>query len=300
MPQGATRDVRSWLAERPPLGEVRAAYPGDWAEVEARLREAIAGGGLAEIQRYVAGERNLVRRYLAVAALRQMSLSAATGVTEGSVRFNRLNGMVAQRLLFRRGLERKPVSLRSFRLVWPRLPQRRFLMPLVEPKGIYCFYSRSLVARLAELIGGRSCLEIAAGDGTLSRFLAAAGVDIVATDDFSWSDRVEYPDDVERLDAAEALRRHEPAVVLCSWPPPGNAFERRVFATPSVELYVVIGSRQEFATGNWDDYRRQRDFELERDDALGELVLPPEIEPAVYVFRRRRPASPPASSRRAR
>lgn len=292
--------MRAWLAERPPLREVRAAYPDDWTAVEARLREAIAEGGLTGIQRYVASERNPVRRYLAVAALRQTSLSAATGVTEGKVRFNRVNGAIAQRLFFRRGLERKPVSLRWFRALWPLLTQRRFLMPLVEPKGIYCFYSKPLIARLAELAGDRPCLEIAAGDGTLARFLAAEGTDIVATDDFSWSDRVEYPSDVERLDATEALRRHEPRVVVCSWPPPGNAFERTVFATESVELYVVIGSRHEFATGNWDDYRGQRAFDLERDDQLGALVLPPEIDPAVYVFRRRRPASRPASSRRAR
>ena len=53
-----------------------------------------------------------------------------------------LNGFVAQRLLFARGLERKPVSMRRFRLIWPLLWQRRRLMPLVQPKGIYCFYSR--------------------------------------------------------------------------------------------------------------------------------------------------------------
>ena len=60
-------------------------------------------------------------------------------------------------------------------------------MPLVEPRGIYCFYSGALVARLAALIGARSCVEIAAGDGTLSRFLRDAGVDVVATDDASWT-----------------------------------------------------------------------------------------------------------------
>jgi hypothetical protein len=36
------------------------------------------------------------------------------------------------------------------------------------------------------LIGERECLEIAAGDGTLARFLEAEGVRITATDDHSW------------------------------------------------------------------------------------------------------------------
>ncbi|MDX6378010.1 MAG: hypothetical protein QOE98_2313, partial [Gaiellaceae bacterium] len=45
-----------------------------------------------------------------------------------------------------------------------------------------------------------------------------------------------------------------------------------------------------FAAGNWDDYRSQTAFTMEEDEALGALVLPPELESAVYVFRRRDPA----------
>ena len=48
-------------------------------------------------------------------------------------------------------------------------------MPLVQPQGIYCFFSGAFVRELAKLIGDRPALEIAAGDGTLSRFLAARG-----------------------------------------------------------------------------------------------------------------------------
>jgi hypothetical protein len=226
-----------------------------------------------------------IRRQMAAAAIKQLSLSAATGVHEGRVRFNLVNGWVAQRLLFERGLRRKPVSMPAFRLLWPVLWQRRFLMPLVGPKGIYCFYSRPLIRRLAALIGERRALEIAAGDGTLSRFLADAGVDVTATDDHTWRD-VDVPDSVIRQDAAEAVRTRRPQVVICSWPPAGNDFEREVFRTDSVELYVVIGSRHRFATGNWETYESQTEFELEEDEALSALVLPPELDAAVYVFRR--------------
>jgi hypothetical protein len=159
-------------------------------------------------------------------------------------------------------------------------------MPLVEPKGIYCFYSDALIDRLAALIGDRPCLEIGAGDGTLSRFLDAAGVPVTATDDHSWRKSVTYPAEVLHVDARTALRDHRPAVVLCSWPPAGNPFERAVFVTPSVELYVVISSRHEFASGNWIDYRRQTAFAFAEDPDLSRLVLPPELESAVYVFRR--------------
>ena len=297
---------RAWLAGDPPLSEVRARYPDEWRTVQRELAEMLSSGGVETVQQYVASVANPaplaparpgtdrdgallaaeVRQYLAAGALKQMCVSAATGVTEGRVRFNLLNGFLAQRLLFVRGLERKPVSLRWFRVMWPVIWQRRFLMPLVEPKGIYCFYSHALIDRLADLIADRRCLEIGAGDGTLARFLNDAGVQVTATDDHSWRKTVTYPAEVLHDDARTALRDHRPQVVLCSWPPAGNEFERAVFATPSVELYVVIASRHEFASGNWTDYRRQATFALAEDPELSRLVLPPELESAVYVFRR--------------
>jgi len=302
MPREFTEEMRAWLVQRPSLAELREAFPAEWAAVQRDIGGILSRGEFGDLKTYVAalskpsravGGRDSrtvlstqVRSHMAGEVVRTMAVSAATGVTEGTVRFNRFNGSAAQRLLFEQGLERKPVSLRWFRFVWPLLRQRRFLMPLVQPKGIYCFYSRALVRSLATLIGGRSCVEIAAGDGTLSRFLTDEGVAVTATDDYSWRNSVQYTDTVLRQDAREALRRHRPEVVLCSWPPAGNRFERLVFRTPSVQLYIVISSRHEFASGNWDAYREQARFTFAEDPSLSRLVLPPEIDPAVYVFRR--------------
>jgi hypothetical protein len=290
--------VREWLQRQPSLAELQEAYPAEWSVVQRELAEIVPRGDLEELKAYVrsiaaapasAGSRASlardIRRQMAAAAVKQLSLSAATGVHEGRVRFNLVNGWVAQRLLFESGLRRKPVSMPAFRLVWPLLWQRRFLMPLVGPKGIYCFYSKPLIRRLAEMIGDRPALEIAAGDGTLSRLLAAAGVDITPTDDHSWPD-VEFPESVVRQDAAEAVRTRRAPVVLCSWPPASNDFEREIFRTDSVDLYVVIGSRHRFATGDWEAYEQQTEFALELDETLSRLVLPPELDAAVYVFRR--------------
>ena len=94
------------------------------------------------------------------------------------------------------------------------------------------------------------------------------------------------PESVARCDAREALNRYAPEVVVCSWPPARKDFERHVFKTDSVQLYIVIGSRLQFASGNWDDYRAQSGFSLEVDQRLGQLVLPPEVGSAVYIFRR--------------
>jgi len=137
------------------------------------------------------------------------------------------------------------------------------------------------------VISPRSCLEIGAGDGTLTRFLKNQGVQLTATDNHGWENAVAYPACVIKLDAREALAAYAPEVVICSWPPAQNDFERDVFNTHSVQLYIVIGSRHQFAFGNWKDYRQQSAFDLEEDKKLGALVLPPELGSAVYVFRRK-------------
>lgn len=294
------------------LEELMAAHPAEWRAVGQALVAATAQGRPEALEAFVrqaaeaaAPWRARVERShqnpevvatalprLAAARMARLAaertlLSAATGQAQGTVRLGRWSGTLIQALLFGRGLTRRPVPMRAFRWVWPLVTQRRLLMPLVQPRGIYCFYSLELVKALAALVGDRPALEIAAGDGTLSRFLQARGVRVQATDDRSWSHAVQYPADVEPLDAAEALRRHRPRAVLCSFPPPGNGFERRVFTTPGVELYVVVTTRHRFAAGDWEAYQRQEAFEWGVDEALSRLVLPPELDPAVLVFRRR-------------
>lgn len=306
-----TGNVVEWLRGGPSLVELKARYPSEWEVVSEDLAALFASGKPEQLQTYLAGlvepvarpakgvgrrphQRELeaealarlIRHRMVHLALKGYALSAVTGGRSGRMRFNWFNGIIAQKLLFARKLERKPVSMFWFRLFWPLVWQKAMLMPLVEAKGIYCFYSKPLIEALARLIGGRECLEIAAGDGTLSRFLAAEGARVTATDDHSWKHAVTYPDTVLKLDAAQALKRFKPSVVICSWPPANNAFERLVLADPRIELYIVIGSRYAFASGNWADYRAQTAFELE-DVRLGRWVLPPELAATVYVFRRR-------------
>jgi hypothetical protein len=174
-----------------------------------------------------------------------------------------------------------------FKLCWPLVWQKRFLMPLVERKGIYCFYSKKLIAQLAKLIAGRDCHEIGAGDGTLSRFLAEAGVKITASDDYSWAHRIQYPESVVQMNAETALKHYNPQVVICSWPPAHNHFESEVFRSAGVEMYIVVLSQHHFASGNWQDYASQQDFTLEQRPDLSALLLPPELGCEVVVFTRK-------------
>lgn len=307
-----TEDILGWLRGGPSLADLKTRFPEEWESVSEELAAIFASGKPEQLQAYLSGlskpvvaqsnrvgtrpnqikleaavANRLIRHRMAHMALKGYVLSAAAGGKSGKIRFNLLNGFVAQKLLFARELERKPVSTFWFRLLWPLVWQKRLLMPLVEAKGIYCFYSKPLIETLAQLIGGRACLEVAAGDGTLSRFLAAEGVKVTATDDYSWKHAVIYPGTVLKMDAAQALRKFNPAVVICSWPPANNGFERLVFSHPGVELYIVIGSRHAFASGNWADYRAQTAFELKEDTHLGQGVLPPELGGTVYLFRRR-------------
>ncbi len=294
------------------LEALRERFPAQWEEVSAAIIEALAKGNpqapvelmqraRAEadgwMARLVASQQNpkvaeaalphLARSRLVFLGLEKCLHAAAAAQTGGRVRFGLIEGTIVQRLLFEKGLRRKPASLVAFRRFWPLVRQKRILMPLVQARGIYCFYTRELVAELKALIAGRRCVEIAAGDGTLSRFLKEAGVEVVATDNRAWSQSIEYPDWVEDLDARGALQKHRPEVVLCSWPPPGNGFERHVLAAPYVQTYVVIGSRHAFASGDWEAYRKQQAFEWAVDERLSGLVLPPELDSAVLVFRRK-------------
>ena len=256
----------SWLDTSPSLEELSARYPDDWAAVSARL-EATAGAGsqglhdvIAEFAASPHAGRDrqlprdvrisqLVRRRMLQLALRSISDRRESGVRDGAIRFGLLDGLLLQRTLFSHDLVRKPVNLALYRMVWRLARQRDRLMPLVRPRGIYCFYSRRLIRELAAIIGERDALEIAAGDGTLSRFLTDAGAKVRATDDYSWTGSISYPATVEKADARTALRQHAPRVVICCWPPAGNPFERTVFATPSVETYIVIASPDEREAG---------------------------------------------------
>jgi hypothetical protein len=292
-----------WLKTSPPLSELCAAYPEEWETVQQQLADLLRRGSSDELTVYLkrlaqqplssarktgsVPVQDIVRHQMAQTAIRQHLISLASGVESGKVKFNLLNGLVAQKLFFFRDLERKPVSMFWFRMIWPLIWQKRYLMPLVQPKGIYCFYSHELINGLAGIIGGRSCLEIAAGDGTLSRFLKDRGVQVTATDDYSWQHSVSYPEWVINKDAREALRLYSPEVVICSWPPSGNSFERTIFRSRSVQQYILITSRHRHAAGNWESYREQDLFDIQEDRALSRLVLPPELDAVVYLFSRK-------------
>ncbi|MBX3100746.1 MAG: hypothetical protein KF761_14360 [Salinibacterium sp.] len=302
-PDGNLVEVRRWLQTEPKLAELIARYPAEWTRARADMLAASKSGNTSSLLASIAGAHSgprdrvkperqqladLVRGQMILRALRAAGLRAETGVDSGPVKFSKLDGTILQHLFFSQGLTRKPVSMALYCLVWPLARQRRRLLPLVRPQGIYCFYSKHLIREIATLAAGRPVLEIAAGDGTLSRFLRDAGVDARATDDFSWANSIDYGDDVERMDARTALRRSQPSVVICSWPPPGNPFERSVFATASVDHYIVITSANNNDASDWQGYLAQNFFDMIGDERLSRMVLPQGASRVLIFTRRRR------------
>lgn len=91
--------------------------------------------------------------------------------------------------------------------------------------GMYGLPTAELVAWVRERIGGRSAIEIGAGHGAFAEALG-----IPATDNWQQTDPeiaayyasirqpvVRYGENVEKLDAAAAVEKHKPQVVVASW-----------------------------------------------------------------------------------
>ena len=272
-------------------------YPRQWCEVRRELLPLFEKRDIPGMERRLRAAKSTlaaspkgdagIKARMMLLALEHFCLATITEKTSVRIKFNIFNGFILQRLLFAGGLNPKPISLFWFKLLWPFISQRNILMPLVQERGIYCFYSNRLIDELANLIGRRRCLEIAAGAGALTRFLKERGVNITATDDHSWGHQIKYPDCVEKIEARMALQQHQPEAVVCSWPPPGNRFERQIFLTSCVELYIMIGSRHSYASGDRDSCKNQRAFTMEHANHYADYVLPPELDSTVLIFRRK-------------
>jgi hypothetical protein len=104
--------------------------------------------------------------------------------------------------------------------------------------GVAAELADALAAVLRELDPVGPILEICAGNGELAGALKRRGCPVVATD-------VDPPPSTEvvRLDAAAALNRYRPAVVLGCFVPTGAAIDQAVLACPSVRDYVVLNAR---------------------------------------------------------
>ena len=96
---------------------------------------------------------HLIRKRMAQLVIKQHCISVASGVEKGKVRFNLLNGFIAQKLFFYRGLERKPVSL-----FWMESNRPRSLRERVFPPGLYGKIEIPTLATPMPFYHNRTCL----------------------------------------------------------------------------------------------------------------------------------------------
>lgn len=94
--------------------------------------------------------------------------------------------------------------------------------------GMFAFVSWKWLYPFVEWINNRKCLEVMAGRGILSLALRQKGIDVIATDDFSWS-KIEHGNfkkwsdtvtEVEELDAIESVEKYgkDIDILIMSWP----------------------------------------------------------------------------------
>jgi hypothetical protein len=90
--------------------------------------------------------------------------------------------------------------------------------------GMWAIVDLRWTKQLANWIGNRKCLEVMSGVGWLAKALCMHGINIIATDSYSWEKKQHkeakrvYP--VERIDAIESVKKFQDRdILIVSWPP---------------------------------------------------------------------------------
>ncbi len=198
--------------------------------------------------------------------------------------------IISQLLFFNFKGQRKTVSKECFLFFWKYIDNKGRLTEILQSTGIYAIYSTDLIHELCKILKDKKVLEVAAGDGTLGYMIKVNknfDGEINITDDHSWTHKIKFPTFVEKLSATQALEKYRPQIVISSWPPPDNSFEKEIFHSPTVEMYIVIGSKHEFATGNQKSYQHQNKFKKIHRHDLTDMTLPQEWDHQVIQFIRK-------------
>lgn len=91
-------------------------------------------------------------------------------------------------------------------------------------RGMWALVDMQWTKCLADWIGSRSVLEIMAGRGWLAQALSRHGINITATDDYSWNQQhiaqpVPVHQPVLHYSASRAVTLLQADILLVSWPP---------------------------------------------------------------------------------
>ena len=127
-------------------------------------------------------------------------------------------------------------------------------------------YICCLTDEILERVGKGLVLEVCAGDGQLTHWLKQRGVNILATDNFSWGkgpkskfqNQIDAIFPVENMEALEAIDFYKPEMVIVSWISYGSDLDVKILKK-QVPYFIVIGEEQHGCTGSvefWEEYEK--------------------------------------------
>ncbi len=289
------------------LKQLSGRHPAVWQDVAAGLKEHVSSGRAEQLLAWRQGALSDLQNALRLAntdnsdipvsAIKaQMTLLAIEQFCDvmsgrAGVKPRMRDVMVMNLLLLARLKSGHVFSAEIFDRVWSWIKDPIWAASELQRQGVWSVPTQDLSEKIAGLSQGRRVLELGAGNGLLCHSLRRQGVDVTAVDDESWSlggkSIRARGVEVLRMDATQALKQFSPEVVICSWAPVGNQFEREIFTTKSVQTYLAISSRHSFASGNWGAYQQQKAFDCSTSEPLNSLIRPIEIEQQLLIFRRK-------------
>jgi len=143
-------------------------------------------------------------------------------------------------------------------------------------RGMFAFVSWDWVKPLVAWIGNRKVLEVMAGAGWLARALSEKGINIIATDDYSWIEKREWElqTEVKKMDAFSAIEifGEESDILIISWPyMDPSAFEaiRKWNEIRPGGLIIYIGEQEGGCTANEEFFEH---FEEVNDDTFNFVI----------------------------
>lgn len=146
----------------------------------------------------------------------------------------------------------------------------------IEQMG-FSYVSWRWVNPLVSWIGERKVLEVMSGKGALSHALRKKGVDVMATDDFSWHQKIKWDSlwtDIEDMDALTAIETYgkERDVLIMSWAPYNEPIGYEVLqkyheVNPN-GILLVIGEGEGGCTADFDFFHHFEEIEDESFDAV--------------------------------
>lgn len=139
--------------------------------------------------------------------------------------------------------------------------------------GMFCFVSWKWINPLAKYLNDKKCLEVMAGRGWLSYALQQKGINVKATDNFSWHNKM-FPlwndtvTDVEDIDAVKAVEKYGKEIdyLIMAWAYMDNTayqvIKKLYEVNPNVQI-IYIGEGHGGCTADDDFYNH---FEIIEDE----------------------------------